>query len=535
MERDGTMEDRRTFIKTLGIGSLLIGLPSFLSACNPGSKENLSIGDTFLRSTPELQGVSSQAISRFISAAYDSGLEFHSVMILKNSHVIAEAWWSPFAPALKHTLYSLSKSFTSTAVGMTVDDGLISVEDSVISFFPDDLPVEQSDYLKAMKIKDLLTMTTGHADKPMTKMQETTDGNWARVFLSEPIVHEPGSHFLYNTAASYMLSAIVQKVVGMTMHDFLKIRLFEPLRIEGSDWESDPNGINVGGYGLRLKTEDLAKLGQLYLQKGMWNNVQLISAEWVEEATKKQTESQEGDNDWAQGYGYQFWRCKPEPGFYRGDGAFGQYCIVIPQYGAVIIATSESKDMQQSMNLIWEHLLPALKGDEEIPDNESDTYELKTQISNLTIPVYHRNKHSDQFDKINANTYTFEPNKSNVESIKFGFSEDSYSVSLKSKEELLTFDCGIEEWKNSHAQMSINSSLFVLPNDKSLNSKVAATATWENDQTLIIDLKYIEGIHGDRWTCKFEGDKLKITFKNSVSMLQNSEDDRESWIGSVQH
>src|SRR6476659_10029224 len=157
-----------------------------------------------------------------------------------------------------------------------------------------------------------------------------------------------------------MLSAAVQKATGQTLLDYLKPRLFDPLGIAKPTWEASPQGISAGGYGLSVRTEDIAKFGQLYLQKGKWNGKQLVPAAWCEEATARQTSN--GSNpksDWDQGYGYQFWRCRH--GAYRGDGAFGQYCVVLPEQDAVIAITSGLRDMQAVLNLVWNNLLPDLK------------------------------------------------------------------------------------------------------------------------------------------------------------------------------
>ena len=167
-----------------------------------------------------------------------------------------------------------------------------------------------------------------------------------------------------------MLSAIVQKVTGMTVLDYLRPRLFEPLGIEHPTWETSPQGISAGGFGLSIRTEDIARFGQLYLQRGKWQGKQLVPAAWVEAATARQTSN--GSNpqsDWDQGYGYQFWRCRH--GAYRGDGAFGQFCVVLPEQDAVIAITSGVKDMQAVLNLVWDKLLPAMKPSSLPADDEA--------------------------------------------------------------------------------------------------------------------------------------------------------------------
>jgi len=238
------------------------------------------------RSTPEAEGVSSQQILEYITAADTSKHEFHSFMLLRNGKVISEGWWNPYQPDLKHTMYSVSKSFISTAVGFAVSEELISVDDKVISFFDEALPDSIGPYLKQLTIQDLLTMSVGHDEDP-TGHVRTGGIDWAESFFEQPIVNEPGTTFLYNSLATYMASAIVQKVSGQKIIDYLQPRLFEPLGIEGIDWEVSPSGVNTGGWGLRVKTEDMAKLGQLYLNKGVWNGEQIIPKSWVEEATKE--------------------------------------------------------------------------------------------------------------------------------------------------------------------------------------------------------------------------------------------------------
>ena len=242
----------------------------------------------------------------------------------------------------------------------------------MVDFFPDKLPADVSDNLKAMTVRDLLTMSCGHDEEPSTR-REGGNVDWVEAFLAHPVIHEPGTFYLYNSLGTYMCSAIVQKVTGEKVVDYLDTRLFQPLHIDKPKWEESPQGINCGGWGLYLKTEDLAKMGQLLLQNGEWNGQQLIPAEWVAEMSKKQVESVNPGtrvedaaakgmtpetSDWMQGYGYQMWRCRP--GCFRADGARGQYIIVVPDKNAVIAITSDNGDLQGELNLVWERILPVL-------------------------------------------------------------------------------------------------------------------------------------------------------------------------------
>jgi len=305
-----------------------------------------------VRATPESQGVSSEAIAKFLRAADEKVNSMHSVMILRHGKVIAEAWWAPEDATKPHVLWSLSKSFTSTAVGLAVEEGKLSIEDRVVGFFPDDLPGEPSENLRKMQVKDLLTMSTGHADEPNVRQSQ----DWIKSFLAHPLPHPPGTFFRYNTPATFMQSAIVQKVTGKTVVDYLQSRLFDPLGIQPPRWDTNPQGISLGGYGLFLKTEDIAKFGQLYLQNGKWEGKQLIPATWVQQATSKQVSN--GDNpssDWNQGYGFQFWRCRHNA--FRGDGKDGQFCVVLPDQDAVVVMTANTTNMQAQLSLVWDHLL----------------------------------------------------------------------------------------------------------------------------------------------------------------------------------
>ena len=219
------------------------------------------------RSSPEAQGIASSGILAFVEAADKTIDAMHSVMVLRHGHVVAAGWWSPYDAGSSHSLYSLSKSFTSTAVGLAVAEGKLSVDDEVLKFFPDDAPAAPSEHLKSMRVSDLLRMSTGHQAEPSVRSQP----NWAKAFLAQPVPHKPGTHFLYNTAATYMLSAIVQKATGKTVLDYLSPRLFDPLGIDNPTWGTSPQGVTLGGYGLSIRTEDIARFGQLYLQKGRWN------------------------------------------------------------------------------------------------------------------------------------------------------------------------------------------------------------------------------------------------------------------------
>ena len=350
------------------------------AACIPAPAAGLP------RAAPESQGVASADLLAFVAALDAAGDAaqadgIHSLMVVRHGHVVAEGWWAPYTPERRHQLYSLSKSFTSTAVGIAAAEGRLRVDDPVLPFFPDEAPAAPAAHLKAMRVADLLRMATGHQTEP----PRATGESWVKQFLAHPVPFKPGTHFLYSTAATYMQSAIVQKASGEKLLDYLALRLFGPLGIEGATWEESPEGISTGGYGLSIRTEDIATFGQLLLQRGTWEGQQLVPAEWIDAATSRQVAN--GSNpasDWDQGYGYQFWRCRH--GAYRGDGAFGQFCLVLPEQDAVVAITSGTREMQRVLDLAWKHLLPAFRS-VPLAADEAAHARLRDRLAALHVPL----------------------------------------------------------------------------------------------------------------------------------------------------
>lgn len=338
-------------------------------------------GSPLPRSTPESQGISSTAIREFVEAADREIHTMHSFMLVRHGHAIADGWWAPETADKPHVLWSLSKSFNATAVGLAVEEGKLGLDDPVLKFFPDEAPTEPSDSLKAMRVRDLLTMSCGHGAEPKFEIET---GPSVREFFAQPVAHEPGTHFRYNTPGSYMLSAIVTKATGETVVDFLKPRLFEPLGIEQPEWRATAEGYSIGGYGLSVRTEDIAKFGLLYLQKGQWNGQQLLPEKWVATATAKLVENDRAPSgrspDWRQGYGFQFWQC--QHGAYRGDGRDGQICLVMPEQDAVIAITAKTGDMQGQLDLVWDKLLPAFQP-KPLPEDAAELEKLKRALAGL--------------------------------------------------------------------------------------------------------------------------------------------------------
>ncbi|TLU99092.1 serine hydrolase domain-containing protein [Dyadobacter luticola] len=525
--------NRREFLQHLGFGALQLGVISAIPASAWAA--SLQYGQ-LPRSSPEAQGMSAKGILDFVSAVEAEKLNLHSMMILRQGKVVAEGWWAPYAPDLKHTLYSLSKSFTSSAIGLAVAEGKIKVDDKVVSFFPNDKPATISANLAAMRIKDLLTMSTGHDKDSTPSLRDGKDNNWVKAFLSLPVEHEPGTFFVYNSGATYMLSAIIQKVTGKTLLEYLTPRLFEPLAIEGMDWETDPNGINTGGWGLRVKTEDIAKFGQLYLQKGQWNGKQILPQTWVDEATRSHIQSKGGarkqeENDWLQGYGYQFWRCRHDG--YRGDGAYGQYCIVLPKEDLVIAITSETSNMQAVLDHVWDNILQSVKATG-VPSDKEQQAELQKKITTLALPLTAGKPTSELTAKLHGKSFSISDNDLKINKISFEFDKGWCLFRLKDdKGEHLVVN-GLGNWKIGMTDLStLPLKLVLTPVPGEKLTKIACNGAWIDDSTFEMTWRFIETAHYETVSCKFTGDSMQVEFKRSLAILNNTKDARPILSGKM--
>ncbi len=521
------MPNRRVFIKDAGLLTIGMGLlPSLLSYGNSSESE---FG--LPRSAPEMQGIASAGIGRFLDAIKQSGQEFHSIMILRHGKVVAEGWWKPYSFEHRQQLYSLSKSFTGTAIGLAVSEGLLTVDDPIIKFFPDYLPAEVSENLAALKVRHLLSMSVGHGKDSILLLEASPAGvPWEKTFLSLPVVFAPGSQFMYNSGASFMLSAIIKKVTGKTAHEYLKPRLYEPLAIKTTTWGENWEGINMGASHLRMPTEDIAKFGQLYLQKGVWNGKQVISKDWVAQASSRQIENGHHDGSWSYGYGFQFW-LNP-PGGFRADGAYGQYSMILPELDAVVAITSESIDTKKTMQIVWDILLPEMK-DGVLPVNNADHKMLLYGLNDLKYVPPQLSATSSLAEKISGKEFILDKNPFNVKSVSFIFKEDECIFTLREDGKPdIVIENGINHWIRKDNLKPLAHSLFSLRRID-FDSMVAASAGWQNENTLLLTWRYIETVHGDSVTFVFDGDKVTLKFLFSINRLQNKPDDRSDINGKM--
>jgi CubicO group peptidase (beta-lactamase class C family) len=465
----------------------------------------------FTRSAPETQGIRSSAILAFLDAAEREIRHLHSLILLRHGAVVAEGYWEPYGPAERHMLFSLSKSFTSTGIGLLVAEGRLSVDAPVLDFFPDEAPAAPSDNLRGMRVRHLLTMTTGHDTDP-TGMIRQRDMTWVGTFLAQPVEHAPGTHFVYNSLATYMLSAIAQRLTGERLLDYMRPRLFAPLGIEHPTWERSPEGIDVGGWGLSVTTADIARFGQLYLQRGLWRGARLLPEEWVAAATSGQVPNGPSDNpDWEQGYGYQFWRCRH--GAYRGDGAFGQFCVVMPGQDAVLAITAGVGNMQSVLDLVWEHLLPAMDGRPSGEDRGSQDA-LAERLARLRLPPPAGQPSSSLAASLSGREFRLAENPDGVESIRFDFSGDGCTLTVRGGRGEQRIPCQRGRWARAeHTILRAREA----PLEGPAYAKVAASGAWSDERTYVVELWWYETPFRRTLTCRFDGDRLTVEQQMNVS------------------
>jgi CubicO group peptidase (beta-lactamase class C family) len=475
-------------------------------------------GKSLTRSVPEAEGVSSRAILTFLDSAAAGRHEFHS----------AEGWWNPYGPDLKHTLNSASKSFTCTAVGFAINEKKLSLDDKVVSFFPEYLPDTVSVFLSKLRIRDLLSMSTGQRREP----QLTGDEIWVKSFLAMPFFNEPGTTYRYSSVATYMLSAIVQKVTGQKVIDYLTQRFFEPLGIEGMDWETDAYGINTGGWGLRLKTEDLAKFGQFYLQKGKWNGRQLLPKKWIEEATSlkiyqnpEMTQSKrDSSNDGVQGYCYQFWRARHNS--YQANGYAGQFVLVMPEKDAVVIFTADSPDMWGELDMVWKYLYPGIQ-DKALPPDEKSSNELRQRLADLALPIPAKNSSEAIASEVSGKTFTFAENDKHIQSISLQFKDDLCLLNMKTDTASFDFSFASGRWQSGEtAKHGLSIFAQAKNNQNGLPLfKIVQAYTWSDDKTLELSLRYIENVSSEKIVIKFDEigkKKILLDFKGPGSRFSKA-------------
>lgn len=461
------------------------------------------------RSTPEAEGIPSAAvITLFDSLTALPQTDIHSVMVIRHGKVTGEIYPIPFAPEYRHTMYSCSKTFVGVAVGLAIADNRLRLTDRISSFFPELLPDSISDNLASITVRNLLTMTSGIT--PDWNMRNVCS-DWIRTFLAKP-VKAPGKVFEYDSMNTYMLSAIVQKVTGMTLLDYLKLKLFNPMNIMDVDWEISPEGINTGGWGLHIQSESLAKFGLLLLNHGVWKGRKLLPTWWVKQMMSKQMEA--GDED----YGYQMWLCD-YPGAVRADGALGQYILIMPKEDMVVVITECTLiNGRNQRRLVWDKLMSEIKDTILTPSKVYNLLQRKQPA--YALPVIQGKAYSSVAAKYENKTIVLEPNKYGWETICFQFNPKKITMKVTDKngaEYELPF--GYKQWLKGMTAAYPPYSITPVDNFKGIEGPfwVAGSYAWQPTATLHMKVHYVNWISALGITLRFDRNNVLLTVKENFS------------------
>jgi CubicO group peptidase (beta-lactamase class C family) len=465
------------------------------------------------RSTPADQGVDPAAILSFLDALDErADIEMHSLMVVRHGRVVTEGWWAPYSASRPQLLYSLSKSFTSTAAAFAQAEGLLALDDTVISHFPEFAEDITDPRSRSMRVRHVASMAAGHTQEMLAEALERDPQEPVRGFLLSPPDRDPGTVFAYSQPCTYTLASIIQRNAGMSLTRYLRPRLFEPLGIGHVGWHTLAPGREQGFSGLHARTEDIAKLGLLYLRQGEWEGTQLIPPEWVAEATSEQVSTPaDADPDWRRGYGFQFWTSRHG---YRGDGAFGQFCVILPEQDAVIVTTAYTLDMQALLDAMWTHLLPGLgtaaPGAADAHDQLTDRL-ARLQLSacpGAPAPA-DRGRQTETFTIASTADSQAQPFPNSLKTRTFLTSvdvtpqADGWQISLIEPDNALTFPVGAGGWTASdHADRHGET----IP--------VAASGGWLDGQTLRVEVVFLETPHRMDITCSLPGRTAEAVWRH---------------------
>jgi len=464
---------------------------------------------TFPSATPEALGIPSAAVKAYLEAVRREGVDLNSIQILRHGKRCVEAYYAPYGPEDAHVCFSFTKSIVSTAIGMLLAEGRISLEDKVLSFFPEDAPEEPSENLKEMNIRHLLTMTCGHEREP-----RVMDDNWVRGFLAHPVPRKPGTFFVYNSRGSYMLASIIRKVTGQNFTEYLKPRLFDKMGIEGYSCTTCPRGTENGGGGLSMRPGDMAKIAQLWLNRGVWEGETLLDPAYIDDATSVHIVQAEGWNpvqypgmeDYFSGYGYQVWR-NSVPGSYRFDGMFGQLAMILPKYDMVVLTTSATLRIYKVLNTTWRMLIPALEEDP-LPEDPQAKADLDRYLSELSVPWTKTMPRQPEMEKKVSGRRILLPNndlavlpgffaKGGLSDMTLQFGEDTAVLTYTQNGRKESATLGLDG-KRTRSLIA--------------GAMTAGTLNWTDGKQCVIDLNHVNHVFHEKITlCFTEGRDVDVT------------------------
>jgi len=462
-------------------------------------------GDTWRTSTPEAQGLDSTQLAKVFDFVKKNDIHIHSLLLIRNGYLVLEAYFYPNSKGIVHDVASVTKSITSILTGISIDKGFIkSVDQPVLDFFARRKIAHLSEYKKKLTIENLLTMRTGlcrnypHGEQQLDDMRQSDD--WMQYMLDQPILTEPGTAFAYCTGGIHLLSGVITRATGMDELDFAQKYLFEPLGIHEVIWPADPQGNNTGGFDLHLHSIDMAKMGFLFLNDGVWKGQQIISKEWVKKSTQIHVTLPDGER-----YGYLWWSPDENPDLIEARGRGGQRIIFSKEKNIVIVFTGSGFEPGQ----IGAILVPALRSDQPLPENPSGYKLLKSQIEAAAKAP--RPKPVPKLpaiaDEISGKTFVFEPNPLGIQSFVLSFGKGAEARLI------LTEDDQYEE--NSIGLDGV----YRFSNNSRFGTPEALKGSWISDNEFFLIYNEFADNHLWRILFRFEKNQASVRFVENTGLL----------------
>lgn len=453
------------------------------------------------RAHPSEVEINADAVSALLDDLDKAGPERQTLLIYRACALAVEDYRWPYQAERIRMTHSVTKSFTAAAVGLALAEGRFRLQDKVVNFFPEHRPAVVSPRLAAMTVEDLLMMRTGQAVETSGSRWRGLKTSWIAEFFRIPLLHDPGTFFLYTSAASYMLAAIVTRTTGLGLDQYLRQRVFAPLGFENETWDMGPEGINPGGNGLSCRVVDMLKFGVLHLDDGVWNGQRVLPEAWVREATR-----------WRGGvYGYHWWT-GPD-GEFSAQGLFGQMIVVLPQYGAVVATTGAI----HRNDACSEYLLPMLrrhaarlfsKGSRAADERLANRLEREAKpepVASETRPA---------LEIANQMRFRAAPNELGVEAFELEFSVNRCVLQVTDLRGVHTVTMGLNEWIEGETSMS----------DARLHhgyewkcARVVASARWVDPQTLEMVWIFAESSFRDTVLVRFEKERVYMERRVNVN------------------
>jgi CubicO group peptidase (beta-lactamase class C family) len=466
-------------------------------------------------STPEEQGMDSELLARAMGFVRERNLNVHSLLVIRNGYIVADAYFYPFSRGSKHDIASVTKSFTSTLIGIAIDKGHIkSVNQPVLEFFPQRTVANLDENKKGMTLEDLLTMSSGLAcisdSREVTLSQMMASPDWVQFMLDLPMSDKPGTRFVYNSGGSHLLSAIIRESTGMNELAFAEKHLFGPLGISDVIWPLDPQGVNNRGWGdLRVTPHDMAKLGYLYLNEGRWDGKQIVSAQWVAAATSKQIRSRlPGHNR----YGYQWWIRSSGNG-YSAVGRGGQRVFVLPDKKMVVVTTSGiggDAGHTQLERLLQSFIIPAAKSSKFLQPNPTGVALLESRIRQAALSRSQPRPAPPLPQiaaKVSGQTYVMDANSSGLVSC---------SLTFRSQEEAVLGVSIVEDSQTLELRVGLNNVYRISPGRFGLPA--AARGFWQTDNVFALDLDEAGNINRWRILMTFRDDRVTVVLNEATAL-----------------